>query len=307
VDRRTLEYFLAVAENGSFKNAAVALHVAQPSLSQAIQGLERELGVKLFYRLKHGSRLTAEGEALVEPARRTLRGFDDAAAAVVNVSALQGGRLDIVAQPHLAADPLPRLLAPFHARYPAVTVRIVDPESADVLDVVRAGKAEIGLDWWRPSDDDAVVTELPDAEVLLVLPPGTDDVEPVMPASYVGEVGLVIAVPLKFLRDYFEHAEVGLGGRVLARQRSPRIVVESGHHMALVPLVLAGMGGALVPEALARPAQALGAVTCRLDPPLRRPAFLVHIPPVHSAPAAAFLELVSELVAAETQSVTAGA
>jgi LysR family carnitine catabolism transcriptional activator len=70
VDRRALEYFLAVADHGSFRHAASAIHVAQPSISQAIQALERELGAQLFHRQQHGSRLTAAGEALVGPGVR---------------------------------------------------------------------------------------------------------------------------------------------------------------------------------------------------------------------------------------------
>jgi DNA-binding transcriptional LysR family regulator len=49
--RRALEYFLAAAESGTLTNAAAAVNVAQPSLSQAIQSLERELGVQLFHRV----------------------------------------------------------------------------------------------------------------------------------------------------------------------------------------------------------------------------------------------------------------
>ena len=64
-----------------------------------------------------------------------------------------------------------------------------------------------------------------------------------------------------------------------------------------MPLILAGVGAALLTRPLARQAAALGAVECRLDPPLYRQAFLITVPPVLSAAARAFLELVSELEA----------
>ena len=76
MDRRALQYFLAVVDHVTFTNAAAALNVAQPSLSQAIQTLERDLGVQLFLRVSRGARLTSAGEALVAPARRTLRDFE---------------------------------------------------------------------------------------------------------------------------------------------------------------------------------------------------------------------------------------
>jgi DNA-binding transcriptional LysR family regulator len=296
VDRRALEYFLAVADHGSFRHAAAAVHVAQPSLSQAIQSLERELGTQLFQRMQHGSQLTAAGEALVGPARRTLREFDEAREAVLRVKGLRGGRLDIVTQPHLAADPLPGLLGRFHERYPEVEVRIIDPESADVADILRSGKAEVALDFSKPHGDDLHVTRLADEEVLLVLPPGSRDISPVMPASYLGEVSLIAGTKGKPLLE-----------RTLAAAGvSSRFLVETGHRMATVPLVLEGLGAALLPTTIADQARRLGAVTCSLDPPIVRRAFLVRVDPVQAAAAKAFVDLVGE-VEAERATRVAGA
>ena len=59
MDRRHLEYFPAVAEQGSFSRAATALSIAQPSLSHASEPLERDLGSRLFARDRRGSRLAA--------------------------------------------------------------------------------------------------------------------------------------------------------------------------------------------------------------------------------------------------------
>ena len=72
--------------------------------------------------------------------------------------------------------------------------------------------------------------------------------------------------------------------------------METIHRVATVPLILAGLGAALLTRPLARQAVALGAVECRLDPPLYRQAFLITVPPVLSA-AADIFELVSELEA----------
>ena len=287
MDRRALQYFLAVADHGTFTNAAAALHVAQPSLSQAVQGLERELGVKLFYRVKRGARLTAAGEALVGPARRTLRDFDEARDAVLNVSGLRSGRVDIVTQPHLAADPLPQLLAPFHERYPEVTIRITDPGSSDIPGTLHAGEAEIGLDMSPPIDPGLSVMRLPDEEVLILLPPGSPDLGPVVPVSALGNINLVAGAAV-------EHAPVV---RIVREAgMTSRILVETTHRIATVPLVLAGLGAALLTAPVARLAERSGAIACHLNPPMYRSAFLMHLPPLHSAAAGAFLDLVGELV-----------
>src|SRR5258706_895197 len=72
MELRHLRYFMAVADAGSFVQAARDLRVAQPALSKQIHNLETEFGVTLFYRLPRGIRLTAAAEAFLGPAPTTL-------------------------------------------------------------------------------------------------------------------------------------------------------------------------------------------------------------------------------------------
>ena len=78
MDVRQLKFFLAVVDHGGFSRAADELMVAQPSLSQAIAGFERELGMPLFHRVGRGVVLSDAGQALVGPARVVLRDIDEA-------------------------------------------------------------------------------------------------------------------------------------------------------------------------------------------------------------------------------------
>ncbi|SNQ48749.1 HTH-type transcriptional regulator TfdT (fragment) [Frankia canadensis] len=66
---RQAAYFIAVAEDGSFTRAADRLHIAQPSLSQQIRALERQLEVELLERTTRGVRLTAAGRVFLDGAR----------------------------------------------------------------------------------------------------------------------------------------------------------------------------------------------------------------------------------------------
>src|SRR5262247_665939 len=102
MELRPIEYVCAIADHGSFTRAAAALEIAQPSLSEGIHRLERELGVKLFDRVGRGVRLSAAGAALLGPARQLLRDRDAVLAAVASVRDLTGGTLDLVALPTLA-------------------------------------------------------------------------------------------------------------------------------------------------------------------------------------------------------------
>jgi DNA-binding transcriptional LysR family regulator len=92
-DLRELRVFVAVAENLSFTRAAEGLHFTQQTVSKTIRDLEAELGVELLERTSREVRLTAAGEALLEPARETLR---QAEAAFEAVRAVAGGRAGTV-------------------------------------------------------------------------------------------------------------------------------------------------------------------------------------------------------------------
>ena len=86
MERRQLEFFLAIAEAGSFTRAAQVLHIAQPSLSYSMRTLEPELGSASSSGTVAACGSRAAGEALVGPARRAVRSFGLAASAVRGVS-----------------------------------------------------------------------------------------------------------------------------------------------------------------------------------------------------------------------------
>ena len=73
MELRQIEYFLAVVEHGGIGGASVSLGVTQPTVSQALRALERELGVQLFHRIGRGMVPSAAGRALVGSARQIVR------------------------------------------------------------------------------------------------------------------------------------------------------------------------------------------------------------------------------------------
>lgn len=261
MERRQLEYFLAVVEHGGFSNAARVLHVSQPSLSQSIASLEHALGGILFHRLPHGTTLTAAGDALVGPAKQVARDLRTAADAVREVLGLSGGHLDVVAQTTLAMDPLADLIGLFLCQRPQVTVNVTDPvNGADVVAQVRSGAAELGLvDSAVPIGD--LRSELMGLRHLqLVLPPGTTALSP---------------TPLESLKDLrFVATPEGTATRAVINNAMslvnlrPRISVETAHRAMIVPLVMAGAGCALLPEGMAADAAVKGATVVRVQPEL---------------------------------------
>lgn len=286
MERRQLEYFLAVVEHGGFTAAAVALHVAQPSLSHAIRSLEREFGGHLFHRLPQGVALTAAGEALVQPARQVLRDLSTAGSLVREVLGLSGGRLDIVSQTTLSVDPLAAMLGRFHRAHPKVAVRVVDPERGPaVAQMVTAGQCELGLVDASVTTGDLRGIDLPDQEMHIVLPadhphPAGDTIT----SRELAALDLIVTPPGTETRAAVDDVCVALGV-------APRIVVETAHRAMIVPLVLSGVGAALLPAAMAQDAALRGARMLSCRPRLLRHGRLVWRSGPLSPAAQAFVEL----------------
>lgn len=270
MERRQLEYFLAVVAHGGFTSAARSLHVSQPSLSHAIATLESEVGGLLFHRLPHGAVLTPAGEALVRPARQVARDLVTASASVREVLGLEGGHLDIVSPTSLAVDPLAALVATFVREHPRVAVRVTHPDPSTVEHLVRTGQSELGLLNSTPAVADLDGVDLREQELHLVLPPGSRADADGLTVSHaeLAELDFVAPPAGTSTRELLEQAVRDAGARL-------RIVVDSAHRAMLNPLVLAGAGAALLPTSMAEDAAAKGALVRAVHPPLRVRARLV--------------------------------
>jgi LysR family cyn operon transcriptional activator len=141
---RAIKYFVAVAENRSFTRAAELLFISQPSLSQQIKLLEESLRVQLLDRSGRNVRLTDAGEIYLRHARRILRELDAAKLAINDVQDLNRGTLRLAMTP--ITDFLIRpLLESFNARYPGVTVSILEM-SQNQIEAALAGDNEDNID-----------------------------------------------------------------------------------------------------------------------------------------------------------------
>jgi DNA-binding transcriptional LysR family regulator len=286
MDERRLRYFLAVADTGSVTAAARQLHIAQPSLSQALRSLEAELGSDLFERGGGRLRLAEAGRALVGPARRVLEGVEECRAALADVASLRTGTLRIAALATLAVEPVAGLVGRFRAAHPGVRVNVLEPETADgVASLVRSGTVEIGAAHLTATSAGLVVRPLGDQELLLVLPPGSpgDSRRPLRRAD-LAQLPFVVSPPGTSTRSLLEEALGALG-------LTPEIAVETAARESVVSLVLAGAGAALLPAELAAEAGRRGASLRALRPAITRPIGLLHRDRGPSPAAARFIAL----------------
>ncbi len=286
MDERRLRYFLAIVDDGGVTRAAARLHVAQPSLSQSLRGLEAELGVALFDRVGRGLRLSAAGQALVGPARETLGAMDAARGAVAEVVQLLAGTLQIAALTTLAVDPLAGLIGRFRRAHPGVAVSVHEPESAAAVStLVREGACELGLAHLPLPREGLRTRELGRQELRFVLPPGStlSGRGPLAPEA-LRDMPLVVSPPGTSTRMLLERALQD--GNV-----TPRIAVQTAAREAIVPLVLAGAGAALLPAPLALEAGRRGALVRAARPRIVRSIGLVHREGTLSPAARAFAAL----------------
>jgi DNA-binding transcriptional LysR family regulator len=140
-----VETFLAVGTFGGFRRAAAALRITQPAVSARIKALESSLGVALFDRGRGGLRLSAAGRALRPHAEQLLHAVALARQAVHQLQPASGGALQIAAALSICTYLLPAVLSRFQAARPNVMVAVRSGHSKEVLEMVLAGEAEIGL------------------------------------------------------------------------------------------------------------------------------------------------------------------
>jgi DNA-binding transcriptional LysR family regulator len=288
MDERRLRYFLAVVEEGTVTQAAARLHVAQPSLSQALRAFESELGVELLVRVGRGVRLSAAGEALVGPARQVLRAMDEARNAISGVIELRAGTIEIAALATLAVDPMATLIGRFRKLHPGVEVRVLEADSADrVSALVSDGTCELGAGHLPLPGEGLVAHPLGKQELLVILPPQARP-RPQGPlrAPELAQTPLVLSPPGTSTRVLLEQALAAIGV-------TPQIAVETAAREATIPLVLSGAGAALLPAPLAREAERRGATVRPARPAITRQVGLIHREGVLSAAARAFLAIVS--------------
>ena len=126
---RQLQHAVAIVDQGGFSAAAdeVGHHPARPVAVDRHPGAGA--GLQLFVRGRQVV-LTAAGEAFLGPARQVLRAATAVRDVAADVTGLRSGRLDLVALPTLAVDPLAELLGRFRAAHPGISVRVAAPTSA---------------------------------------------------------------------------------------------------------------------------------------------------------------------------------
>lgn len=269
IELRLWRQFLVLAEELHFGHAAQRLHMTQPPLTQAIAGLERLLGVRLFDRTKRSVRLTPTGVALVPEVRELLARAQALPAKAHAAEAGEIGRLKLAFVSTVGFDLLPRWVTGFRQRWPQVALELIEATGDVQLDWLARGEVDAGLMLHAPGffPPDLARWRASTEPLVLALP----DTHPLAGVKRPGMSAVLDEPLVMFPRRILPSVHDGIFALYHAAGRSPRVAQEAIQMQTIVNLVSAGLGVAWVPASV-RQFQRPGVVYRPLSPVSRMTA-----------------------------------
>ena len=164
-----LYYFRKLAEVQHYTEAARALYITQPSLSDSIASLESELSVALFQKKGRGIELTKYGQEFYQYVNQALGVLEHGIAIMKEKSDSVTGTIDVGCIPTLLGDFLPNALDLYHEKHPQVNFNIFQEKSIPVAEGVSAGDYDIGFCSMVENKDDLVFVPITYQELIVIV------------------------------------------------------------------------------------------------------------------------------------------
>ncbi len=248
MDLKQIEYFVRVAELGSFTRASVALNIAQPALSRQVRLLEVELRQNLLVRNGRGATTTEAGKMLLEHGRGILHQVERAREDLGRVRGGLAGRVAVGMPTSVAKVLTVPLIRAFKERMPEASLSISEGLSVAMHESLMIGRLDIALLYNPLAGPDVELTELVEEDLVLVQHSAHRSKEG-QPISIreLASVPLVIATRPNALRALVE-SEMGAVGKRIS------IILEIDGVAATLDLVADNAGAAVLPANAVRTA-----------------------------------------------------
>ena len=254
MNTKQLYYVLVLAHEASFSKAADTLNITQPSLSQYIKKIEKEVGQPLFDRTNGELRLTDAGRVYIEAGRKILDIERQMELEFSDLAADRTGSLIIGAAPYRAAGMLPEVAKRFKEIRPGMHLVVREGTTAELLDGIEHGEYDIALTL-MPDDLRLFRCEKVTEEELVLAVPASfpklktvtvpDRRYPAVDVSAIDGRGMVMLTGAQFMQKQLENLAADFSLTV-----HPAAVVKS--LTAQIEMVRAGVGIALVPSGIER-------------------------------------------------------
>lgn len=243
MDLKQIEYFVRVAELGSFTRAAIALEVAQPALSRQVRLLEVELRQSLLVRNGRGAVPTEAGKLLLEHGRGILHQVERARDDLERARGAMAGRVAVGIPPSIARVLTVPLIHAFRERMPEASLSITEGLSSSMREALAIGRLDIALLYSATAAPELELTPLLEEALFLVqargaAPAGKAARRPVSLAQ-LAAMPLVIPSRPNAIRMLVESALADAGHK-------PRIALEIDGVPAILQLVADGAGSAVL-------------------------------------------------------------
>lgn len=262
MEMRQLHYFLAVAEELSFSQAARRLNMAQPPLTRQIRQLEQELSVQLFERNSRRVELTEVGTVFVAEARRILEQVERSIETAQRASRGEVGRLVVAFEGSSAYDIIPTSLKNYCEQFPDVELVVLGLTTEQQVEALHKGEIQVGFVVPPLRHEEGLVIETVLEEPLVLALP---EAHPFAAQAKVKARSLANETFILGQRN----TGCGLYDQVITLCRragfSPRVAQEVNEMQVLLGLVAAGLGVAILSGA-AKQFQRSGVVYRELQP-----------------------------------------
>ncbi len=268
IDLKQLEYFVRVADLGSFTRASAALDIAQPALSRQVRQLEVELRQTLLVRNGRGATPTEAGKLLLEHSRGILHQVQRAREELGRVRGALAGRVAIGLPTSLARVLTVPLTRQFRAQMPDAAISISEALSTTLQDGLITGRLDVAVLYNAQRASEIDLLALTEEELVLVSkrPLGLAEDPPPGPIALKGLADMPLVIPSRpnAIRMHVETTLAGIGCR-------PNIALEIDGVSAILDLVADGAGSALLSRNAVASSIKPSAFTVRAicDPPLR--------------------------------------
>ncbi|MGW2293830.1 LysR family transcriptional regulator [Streptomyces violaceorubidus] len=284
IEARHLRVLRAVASTGSFSAAGRELGCTQPAVSQQMKALESSVGTPLLVRTGREMRLTQAGEALVRHAAGIIAGLTAAEEEVAAIAGLRAGRVRLVSFPSGSSTLVPTALAALRAAHPGTRVFLEEAEPPKSVELLREGDCDVALAFRY--EGAAGAEEWDD---LAVRPLLTDRLVALVPEGHrLARTEGSVAIGELARESWIAGCPRCRGQLVEVCEEAgflPRIDFATDDYPAVVGLVGAGLGVAVLPQLAVESVRPRGVRTVALEPAVRREIVALTLPDLAQVPA----------------------
>ncbi|WP_462417272.1 LysR family transcriptional regulator [Kytococcus sp. Marseille-QA3725] len=271
IDTAGLRIMRAIAEQGSFTAAAHSLGYTQPAISQMVRRLEGRIGTPLVERQGRTVRLTQAGQVLARHAVTVLTLLDTAEQELSAIAGLESGRVRVAAFPSSTASLVPQALRDLRSEHPAIEIQLTEAEPPESLAALRDGRCDLAVAFSHSGTTvGREVDNLAGLEIRDIL---TDEMLIALPEDHPQATGETVDLSALADDPWIAGCARCRGHLMHLGQEAgfvPRVEFQTEDYVAVLGLVSAGLGAALVPRMVLRHVRHAGVVALPLQESSRR-------------------------------------